>query len=813
MERTGPVSPGRLSGLLCIPGTLWWVVTLRGELLRLAPSVGSVLGVAPDTLVGRHVTDLVHPDDVSLVVAAARRLAAGDAITGVEVRFAHADGSWRPVRWAARHDPLRGVVDAVGRDTSTRPSVEGPSGGQGALVRDLLQNMPAPMFVQGADDRYLIVNWEFSRLAGLTSPDDALGRRPAELWPGYAEAIAAGQSGAADRDQPGPAEIRVTTAVGERELLIGRDVVRSTSGELQAVVGVATDITERVAAEQRLAALDRVLQAIFRTSPDLIAVFDRHGLVVEHNADVVGMLGQLRGRGRLDDLMELVHPDDVAAVRAALADMRAGTSPDVVVRYRVRHDAGHWVTVDSRGRVERDEQGRVVHSVVVTRDVTAALATEMQLRAAVVAAERASQAKSEFLSRMSHELRTPLNSVLGFAQLLQMDDLSVEQAGAVAEILRAGRHLLALIDGVLDIARIETGHFDLRPASVPVELALTGAADASGATVEVAGALPSLWADPRRLEQVLSTLVDTARGGDPGTPVTLSATSAEPGWVRVSVTAGRRQRLTGAPLASESVALALARYLAGQMGGRLTEVPAFEQGTTARSAGDLGLEGAHAAVGGSGSGSGSGLGSGSGSGLGPGSGLPDRHDAGGSSDGRLGDATGELRFLLDVPARPGPGTDGLPSSELRALAVTRRVSARHAGGADGGPAAAYRVLVVASAPDVGDLVRQVALRRTEVEMTAMADGDEAAEAVRVGRPHLLLVELPLAGGRPSAAIAATRSVPDPYRPVVAVIGTDPTSGQAWQALEDGADAYLTRPLDVRALLELIDVARGAIPDG
>ncbi len=800
MGPTGPVPPRRLSGLLCIPGTVWWVATLQGELLRLAPSVGSLLGVAPDTLVGRHVTDLVHPDDVPLVVAAGRRLVAGDEVSGVEVRFAHADGSWRPVRWAARHDPLRGVVDAVGRATSIRLSVEGLPRDQGTLLRDLLEHMPAPMFVRGADDRYLMVNWELCRLAGLASPDDALGRRPTELWPGYDEAIALNVEGAAGRDQPGPVEIRVGTADGERELLVGRYVVRSTSGELQAVVGVATDITERVAAERRLVARDRVLQAIFRASPDLIAVLDRHGLVVEHNASAVGMLGQLGEHSRLDDLTDMVHPDDVVAVRAAFAEMCAGTYPDVVVRYRVRHDAGHWVTVDSRGRAERDEQGRVVHTVVVTRDVTAALATEMQLRAAVVAAERASQAKSEFLSRMSHELRTPLNSVLGFAQLLQMDDLSAEQAGAVAEILRAGRHLLALIDGVLDIARIETGHFDLRPASVPVELALTGAAGASGATVEVAGVLPSLWADPRRLEQVLTTLVDTARGGDPGTPVTLSATAAEPGWVRVSVIAGPRQRPAGAPLANESVALALARYLAGQMGGRLTEVPAFEQGASARSAGDVGLDGAHAAVGGSGSGSGSG------------SGLPDRHDTDGSSEGRIGGAMGELRFLLDVPARPGPGTDGLPSSELQALAVTRRVTAGHARGAAGAPVAAYRVLVVASTPDVGDLVRQVALRRAEVELTAMADGDEAAEAVRAGRPHLLLVELPLAGGRPSAAIAATRSVPDPYRPVVAVIGTDPTSGQARQALEDGADAYLTRPLDVRALLELIDVARGAFTD-
>ncbi|MGH2374190.1 MAG: histidine kinase dimerization/phospho-acceptor domain-containing protein, partial [bacterium] len=76
-------------------------------------------------------------------------------------------------------------------------------------------------------------------------------------------------------------------------------------------------------------------------------------------------------------------------------------------------------------------------------------------------AERASQAKSEFLSRMSHELRTPLNAILGFGQLLEMDSLHAEQHEAVEHILTAGRHLLDLINEVLDIARIEAGRLTL----------------------------------------------------------------------------------------------------------------------------------------------------------------------------------------------------------------------------------------------------------------------------------------------------------------------------------------------------------------
>ena len=78
-------------------------------------------------------------------------------------------------------------------------------------------------------------------------------------------------------------------------------------------------------------------------------------------------------------------------------------------------------------------------------------------------------AKSEFLSRMSHELRTPLNAILGFAQVLEMEELTEKQKGSVREILTAGNHLLELVNEVLDLSRIESGKLDL--SIEPVDLA------------------------------------------------------------------------------------------------------------------------------------------------------------------------------------------------------------------------------------------------------------------------------------------------------------------------------------------------------
>ncbi|SCB28294.1 PAS domain S-box protein [Rhizobium hainanense] len=128
--------------------------------------------------------------------------------------------------------------------------------------------------------------------------------------------------------------------------------------------------------------------------------------------------------------------------------------------WRIRKDGSRfWANVVVTAL--RDEQGKSRGFSKITRDMTDRKNAEEALLSARREAERASQAKSEFLSRMSHELRTPLNSILGFGQILEMDLHDPDTQSSVKQILTAGRHLLSLIDEVLDIARIEAGRMDL----------------------------------------------------------------------------------------------------------------------------------------------------------------------------------------------------------------------------------------------------------------------------------------------------------------------------------------------------------------
>ena len=181
-----------------------------------------------------------------------------------------------------------------------------------------------------------------------------------------------------------------------------------------------------------------------------------------------------------------------------------------------------------RARAERelDEAQRqlVAEGVTVRRlgsDITELKRIEEDLREARDTAERASHAKSEFLSRVSHELRTPLNAILGFSQILEMQKgLGPEPQNHVAEILRGGRHLLRLINEVLDLSRMESGHVTLSVEPVSAQDVIEEAvalmrpvAEGHGIQVEIAPLTDPAWhimADRQRLKQVLLNFLSNA---------------------------------------------------------------------------------------------------------------------------------------------------------------------------------------------------------------------------------------------------------------------------------------------------------------
>lgn len=220
------------------------------------------------------------------------------------------------------------------------------------------------------------------------------------------------------------------------------------------------------------------------------------------------------------DIVALVHPDDQDRIKS---EMNASVEHDVPydTEFRVVWPDGTERALASRGKVYRDATGRPLRMSGVCLDITERrLAAEQ--RQAREAAEVANRAKSNFLASMSHELRTPLNAIIGFSELLEnhtFGDLNERQQRYVTNVLTSGRHLLQLINDILDLSKVEAGHMELTFSEFDVRTAFSEVQTIVGTLamkkhldldVEVGDSITTLTADQSKLKQVLYNLLSNA---------------------------------------------------------------------------------------------------------------------------------------------------------------------------------------------------------------------------------------------------------------------------------------------------------------
>jgi PAS domain S-box-containing protein len=290
--------------------------------------------------------------------------------------------------------------------------------------------------------------------------------------------------------------------------------------EFQAVI---QDITERKQSEEALRASEAKYRSLVAHIPDVVWTANANRELSYISDKVWQVLGYTSGELIEADRafwISRIHPNDVGIVEEAYR-LLFSEGKKFDVEYRIRKNGGEWVWLHDRAPGTRTQDGAMCADGLFS-DISRRKRTEEILQQAKDQAEAANRAKSQFLANMSHELRTPLNAIIGFSEILSdktFGELNQRQLKYANNILTSGRHLLQLINDILDLSKVEAGKLQLTRASFPigkslgdVEAIVKTLAYKKKITLEFAAPsdLPMLFADEAKFKQIMYNLLSNA---------------------------------------------------------------------------------------------------------------------------------------------------------------------------------------------------------------------------------------------------------------------------------------------------------------
>ena len=499
-------------------------------------------------------------------------------------------------------------------------------------------------------------------------------------------------------------------------------------------------------------AAPNVLQSVLNSMTDGVVILNAAGTCLFSNPAAETLLGRNIGGAPLSNWGEHLGPPLEQA-------LRGGAVQRIEILANMPGEVnGIWLSASATPL--RDDMGRVCGAVGVFIDISGHRHTEDALNRAKEEAERANRAKSEFLSRMSHELRTPLNAILGFAQLLSMARLPEHHQDSVEQILKGGRHLLALINEVLDIARIESGRLSLAlerlSANDVVQEAVTLVEpQAAKQKIQLYIEAGSAWrlhisADRQRFKQVVLNIISNA-----------VKYNREGGSVRISVEAREK-------------------FLRLSVADTGPGIPADKIGLLFSPFERLGAE--HAGV------------EGTGIGL--------------ALSKRLVEA---MAGRIGVHSEFGSGTTfwvEFPVAD--AVVFTDAWAQEDLGRLTAGVNGSHRPVVLCIEDNDSNyrLIERTLAQRPEIKLMCGALGADAVPLAESHAPELILLDMHLPDMDGYEVLRLLRGHPATADIPVVVISADATTPQIEKMLNAGAAAYLTKPLDIQKLLAVVDEGIG-----
>ncbi len=725
----------------------------HGVVTWVTESLRTMLGWAPDQVIGQPIDIILHPDDTPIIRGAQAEVLAGREVR-FEVRFLRPDGTpkWFSVVLRPTFDEHGAVNGRVAgwRDIDAERSVREQLREREEQMRFLVDNA-SDVVVQQVEGVVVFMSPAITPILGW-KPEDFVGRLATEFWhpDDQAEAIALrhrinhGEAG-------GTHVMRMRHVDGSYRWMevVGRPAAQPDSR--LGAVGVLRDVTERVEAEAAAVAAQARDRLIADLSSDVYALFTPDGAIEWIAGATQDIIGAPPDALIGTNGSELFLPEEAEETAAQRERLMRGEPISGLVRIRRLDGEVRWI--DRRSRAVFDDDGNLAHFATAWRDAQHDVDNREALSRSERAARDANMAKTTFLSRMSHELRTPLNAVLGFAQLLEMDELTADQQSEVAQILHGGRHLLDLINEVLDIARIEAGRMSMSPEAVLTADVVNEAAELVRPLAQQKGVSLVMFAGgecddlvfvdrQRTIQILLNLLTNGIKYNHDGGAVRIGCRAFGDDEVAIDVSDDgmgisaedlprlfepfERLGLEATGIEGTGIGLALSRGLAEMMAGRIEVHSTRGEGST---------------------------------------------------------------FTLVVPR-----ADSLVHRQRVVASRSHLVS---------GDSSAI-VLYVEDNPANAMLMRSIVARRERVVLREASTGADALDMAFADCPDVVLLDLHLPDMRGEEVLVALRADPRTSGVPVVVISADAANDVRTRLAGLGADAFLPKPVDIAAVLSWID---------
>lgn len=759
-----------------------WVADAEGKPIFVSPSAGNVFGIPAEEFTRRNTFfDLVHPEDKDRVRAAYLALFTGEGTYDSECRLTKADGSWIWVHNRAISIITRdGVRYAAGLsvENTRRKQVELALRESEQFAQATIDAIGSQLCVLDEKGSIVAVNQAWREFATTNRPpetDENWWRRTVD-GVNYLDVCL---------HATGPdAEEATRMAAGIRNVIDGRqdrysleypchspteqrwfcaEVTAFAGPPPRHVVIKHRTVTERKLAQDALRQSEERYRSLVGNIPDVVWSADDSGTCVYITANCAEVLGMTREQicGQSPEFwLASVNEEDRTQVRERFRALIANQGP-FDVEFRFQRPDGRWMWIHDRALHTYERDGRTYADGLIS-DITARKQIEDQLRGARQSAEAANEAKSRFLANMSHEIRTPMNGVVGMIQLLLTTPLTAEQRGYAAVAQDSARTLLSLIDGILDLSKIEARQvvlepldFDLRIVIATVCQILSIDAHRKGLNLhwQIAPEIPQLLhGDAHRLRQVLTNLIGNAIKFTEHGEVQINARVAGQGGSRTAVRFAVSDTGIGVP-----------------HGGTANIFSPFVQadGSITRKYGGTGL------------------------------GLAISAELVKLMSGEIGVDSEQGRgstFWFTVPFDAAV-QNPVPASGPDAARVTALVDAALPTGTT---ETHHRRILLAEDNSTNQIVILAQLSKLGYEADAVETGQQAVEAVGLRDYDLILMDCAMPGMNGfEAARAIRQSIARPI-PIIAVTAAAMT-GDRDRCLREGMDDYLPKPVELEDL--------------